>query len=109
MAKNQPTKQQPEVAAVTEEFVSGELAGDAPDHMAADTPAIDPEALAASVEATVTRIATAATKVRVLVEGNYGKPDDVIELEGEALAQALASGQVDPHPDAVAYAEGLKA
>ena len=27
----------------------------------------------------------------------------------EALAQALASGQVDPHPDAVAYAEGLKA
>ena len=53
--------------------------------------------------------ATAATKVRVLVEGNYGKPDDVIELEGEALAQALASGQVDPHPDAVAYAEGLKA
>ena len=109
MAKNQPVKQQPEVAAVTEEFVSGELAGDAPDHMAADTPAIDPEALAASVEATVTRIATAATKVRVLVEGNYGKPDDVIELEGEELAQALASGQVDPHPDAVAYAEGLKA
>ena len=50
-----------------------------------------------------------ATKVRVLVEGNYGKPDDVIELEGEALAVALASGQVDPHPDAVAYAEGLKA
>ena len=50
-----------------------------------------------------------ATKVRVLVEGHYGKPDDVIELEGEALAQALASGQVDPHPDAVAYAEGLKA
>mgnify|MGYP003599754811 CR=1 FL=1 len=50
-----------------------------------------------------------ATKVRVLVEGYYGKPDDVIELEGEELAQALASGQVDPHPDAVAYAEGLKA
>ena len=50
-----------------------------------------------------------ATKVRVLVEGHYGKPDDVIALEGEALAQALASGQVDPHPDAVAYAEGLKA
>ena len=109
MAKNQPTKQQPEVAAVTEEFVSGELAGDAPDHMAADTPAIDPEALAASVEATVTRIATAATKVRVLVEGNYGKPDDVIELEGEALAVAVASGQVDAEPAAVAYAESLNA
>ena len=109
MAKKQPAKQQPKVAAVTEEFVSGEIAGDAPDHMDADTPAIDPEALAASVEATVTPIATAATKVRVLVEGHYGKPDDVIELEGEALAVAVASGQVDPHPDAVAYAEGLKA
>ena len=56
-----------------------------------------------------TKKQTTATKVRVLVEGNYGKPDDVIELEGEELAQALASGQVDPHPDAVAYAEGLKA
>ena len=109
MAKNQPAKRQPEVAAASEEFVSGELAGDAPDHMAADTPAIDPEALVASVDATVTPIAAAATKVRVLVEGHYGKPDDVIELEGEELAQALASGQVDPHPDAVAYAEGLKA
>ena len=109
MAKNQPAKQQPEVAAVTEEFVSGELAGESPEHLAADTPAIDPEALAASVEAAVTRIATAATKVRVLVEGNYGKPDDVIELEGEALAVAVASGQVDAEPAAVAYAESLNA
>ena len=49
-----------------------------------------------------------ATKVRVLVEGHYGKPDDVIELEGEALAVAVASGQVDTHPDAVAYAESIK-
>ena len=109
MAKNQPVKQQPEAAAVIDTNVSGELAGESPEHLAADTPAIDPEALAASVAATVTPIAAAATKVRVLVEGHYGKPDDVIELEGEALAQALASGQVDPHPDAVAYAEGLKA
>ncbi len=108
MAKNQPAKQQPEVAAASEEFVSGELAGDAPEHVTADTPAIDPEALAASVEATVTRIATAATKVRVLVEGHYGKPDDVIELEGEALAVAVASGQVDAEPAAVAYAESLQ-
>jgi len=49
-----------------------------------------------------------ATKVRVLVEGHYGKPDDVIELDGEALAQALASGQVDDNPAAVAYAESLQ-
>ena len=38
-----------------------------------------------------------------------GKPDDVIELEGEALAVAVASGQVDAHPEAVAYAEALNA
>ena len=34
---------------------------------------------------------------------------DTQPVSAEALAQALASGQVDPHPDAVAYAEGLKA
>ena len=55
-----------------------------------------------------TKKQTTATKVRVLVEGHYGKPDDVIELEGEELAQALASGQVDDNPAAVAYAESLK-
>lgn len=49
-----------------------------------------------------------ATKARVLVEGHYGKPDDVIELEGEALAVAVASGQVDADPAAVAYAESLQ-
>lgn len=50
-----------------------------------------------------------ATKVRVLVECHYGKPDDVIELDGEALAVAVASGQVDAEPAAVAYAESLNA
>lgn len=55
-----------------------------------------------------TKKQTGATKVRVLVEGAFGKPDDVIELEGEELAQALASGQVDSTPEAVAYAESLQ-
>ena len=49
-----------------------------------------------------------ATKVRVLVAGAFGQPDDVVELDGEALAQALASGQVDDNPAAVAYAESLR-
>lgn len=49
-----------------------------------------------------------ATKVRVLVEGAFGKPDEVKELEGLELEQAIASGQVDAHPDAVATAESLK-
>ena len=56
-----------------------------------------------------TKKQTGATKLRVLVAGNYGQPDDVIELDGEALAQALASGQVDANPEAVAYAESLNA
>jgi hypothetical protein len=56
-----------------------------------------------------TKKQTGATKVRVLVEGAFGKPDDVIELEGEELAQAIASGQVDAEPEAVAYAESLNA
>lgn len=55
-----------------------------------------------------TKKQTGTTKVRVLVEGIYGKPDDVIALEGDALAQAVASGQVDPEPAAVAYAESLQ-
>jgi predicted RecB family endonuclease len=55
-----------------------------------------------------TKKQTTATKARVLVEGAFGKPDDVIELEGEALAVAVASGQVDADPAAVAYAESLQ-
>ena len=47
------------------------------------------------------------TKVRVLVDGAFGKPDEVRELEGDELAQALASGQVDASPEAVAYAESI--
>lgn len=56
-----------------------------------------------------TKKQTGTTKLRVLVEGAFGKPDDVIALEGEELAQALASGQVDADPAAVAYAESLNA
>lgn len=55
-----------------------------------------------------TKKQTGATKVRVLVDGAFGKVDDVPELDGEALAQALASGQVDADPAAVAYAESLQ-
>jgi len=55
-----------------------------------------------------TKKQTGATKVRVLVAGAFGQPDDVIELDGDELAQALASGQVDADPAAVAYAESLQ-
>lgn len=49
------------------------------------------------------------TLVRVLVDGQYGKVDQVVSLTQEQLAQALSSGQVDADPDAVAYAQTLGA
>lgn len=48
------------------------------------------------------------TKARVLLDCSYGKVDEVIEIETADLAVAEASGHVDTHPDAVAYAESLK-
>lgn len=41
-------------------------------------------------------------KARVLVNGAFGRIDDVVELDAETLQGA--AGQVDPHPDAVAWA-----
>lgn len=51
---------------------------------------------------------TDTVKARVLLDCTYGKVDDVIELKADEVAIAVASGQVDTHADAVAYAEGLK-
>lgn len=45
-------------------------------------------------------------KARVLVDCAYGKVDDVVEV---TEAEAKASSDLDAHPDAVAYAESLKA
>jgi hypothetical protein len=47
-------------------------------------------------------------QARVLVSGSFGVIDEVVELPAELLQQAVATGQVDPHPDAVAYALTLK-
>lgn len=49
-----------------------------------------------------------SVKARVLMDGAYGRVDDVIEIPAAEVRQAEASGQVDTHPDAVAYAESLK-
>ena len=51
----------------------------------------------------------ASVKARVLMDGAYGRVDDVIEIPAAELQQAESSGQVNTHPDAVAYAESLKA
>lgn len=46
-------------------------------------------------------------KARVLVEGIYGKPNDVFVFANAKEAEA-AGPDVDTHPDAVAYAESLR-
>ena len=114
MAKNQPAKQAAEAAATAaaqdgEVLASGELVEGVGAPAGGDTPVIDPEALASAGAATVTAIAPETVKARVLVDGAFGKADQVVELDGDQLAQAIASGQVDPHPEAVAYAESLNA
>lgn len=46
-------------------------------------------------------------KARVLMDCPFGKADEVVEVT-EAEAK-VCSSYLDAHPDAVAYAEGLKA
>lgn len=47
-------------------------------------------------------------KARVIVAGLFGKMNEVVELDKDAAEAAKASGDIDTHPDAVAYAESLK-
>lgn len=44
-------------------------------------------------------------KARVLCAGQFGNVDDVVEVASDVAAE---HGDLDPHPDAVAYAESLK-
>lgn len=112
MAKNQPAKPQPDVAPAAEappaeDLVTGELADGNAAPAAAETPVIDPQALATAGAATVTAIAPPEmVKARVLVDGAYGKANDVVEVPA---AEAESSGELDAHPDAVAYAQSLSA
>lgn len=53
-----------------------------------------------------TPTAAETVKARVLVDGAYGKVNDVVEV---TAAEAESSGELDAHPDAVAYAESLNA
>lgn len=46
-------------------------------------------------------------KARVLVDGAYGKVNQVVELTDAQAKAGEAAGQVDSHPDAVKYAESL--
>lgn len=51
-----------------------------------------------------TPTAAETVKARVLVDGAYGKANDVVEV---TTAEAEASSELDAHPEAVAYAESL--
>lgn len=48
-------------------------------------------------------------KGRVLMDGTWGRVNQVIDILPSMAEEAEQSGQVDTHPDAVAYAESLKA
>jgi hypothetical protein len=50
--------------------------------------------------------ASEGTEVRVLVDGHYGKSNTVVILDDDTLTVAVESGEVDPHPAAVAVAKG---
>lgn len=54
-----------------------------------------------------TALKSGVVKARVIAACALGKINDVVEID-EAQVAALA-GDVDTHPDAVAYAESLKA
>lgn len=49
-----------------------------------------------------------AVKARVLRDCEFGSVNDVVEVPDDQLENAIKSGCVDPHPDAVAYAESLQ-
>jgi hypothetical protein len=76
--------------------------------MAKDKPAATPAPTPAPTAAPVPAPAPELTKARVLATGIFGLADDVVELPADVLAQGVAAGQLDPHPDAVAYAAALK-
>lgn len=46
-----------------------------------------------------------AVKARVIVDGRFGRINEVIELDQSEIDEAVKSGEVDTSPDAVAYAE----
>lgn len=52
---------------------------------------------------------SAQVEARVLVASVWGKPDAVVLLSKEEADAGVAAGELDTHPDAVAYAKSLAA
>lgn len=76
--------------------------------MAKDKPAATPAPTPAPTAAPTSEPVPKLIKARVLASGAFGEINDVVELPPDLLAQGVAGGQVDSHPDAVAYAVSLK-
>jgi hypothetical protein len=53
--------------------------------------------------------AAAKVRARVLFACALGRVDEVVELDPDAAARAVAAGEVDTSADAVAYALSLRA
>lgn len=51
----------------------------------------------------------AVKKVRILVDCHYGHCNDVASINTTEIKEAKLAGLIDDHPDAVKYAEGLRA
>ena len=47
-------------------------------------------------------------KARVLLDGRFGKCNDVVELPDTEIAAGVKAGELDSHVDSVKYAESLK-
>lgn len=51
---------------------------------------------------------SAQVEARVLVASVWGKPDAVVSLSKEEADAGVAAGELDTHPDAVAYAKAAQ-
>lgn len=51
----------------------------------------------------------AQVEARVLLACSWGAADDVVSLTKEETEAGVAAGELDTHPDAVAYAKSLAA
>ena len=93
------------VQAVADALVAGQAAAEAA--AAAETAREVADADRAAADAEAAR-APVLVPVRVLVDGAYGAVNDVVHIAADLVSTAEASGEVDSHPAAVAYAHSLK-
>jgi hypothetical protein len=99
------------VAAVTAEVPAGatfEVPADQAEKLLTDKLAKLAEEPLGNQAAAAKTIAVKTTRVRVLSDSQYGKPNDVADIPTAELKQAKADGAVDDDKAAIAYALSLK-